>query len=339
MNKKSLQLLVLVVFLITVGFIYLKLFSSNTGNVDERKYLYIRTGQTYAQVVQTLKDSQMVNNLGAFEWVGGLFKLKSNIHPGRYEISKGMGNYAIVNMLKSGRQKPVKLVLNKLRTKRDIIKKLSSQLEADSVELNRLFSDPNFLSTWNIDTNQVQCLIMPATYELYWNTPAQKVVEKIAKAHENFWTADRRSQAKLLNLSIPQVITIASIVEEETNKNDEKANIASVYLNRYKIGMKLGADPTVKYAVGDFGLRRILNVHTQFPSPYNTYYAIGIPPGPICTPSAKSIEAVLLPASTSYLFFCAKEDFSGYHNFATTYAEHLANAKKYQNALNQRGIK
>jgi len=223
MNKKSLQLLFLAVIIISVGFVYIKFFSSNTGNIGEKKYLFIRTGQSYAQVVQTLKDSQLVNNIGSFEWVGGLFKLKSNIHPGRYEISKGMGNYAIVNMLKSGRQKPVKLVLNKLRTKRDIIKKLSSQLEADSVELNRLFSDPNFLSTWNIDTNQVQCLIMPATYELYWNTPAQKVVEKIAKAHENFWTADRRSQAKLLNLSIPQVITIASIVEEETNKNDEKA--------------------------------------------------------------------------------------------------------------------
>lgn len=339
MNKKSLQLLFLAVFILTVGFVYIKFFSSNTGNIGEKKYLYIRTGQSYAQVVQTLKDSQLVNNIGSFEWVGGLFKLKSNIHPGRYEISKGMGNYALVNMLKSGRQKPVKLVLNKLRTKRDIIRKLSSQLEADSVELNRLFSDPNFLSTWSIDTNQVQCLVMPATYEFYWNTPAQKVIEKIAKAHEDFWTAERRSQAKLLNLTIPQVITIASIVEEETNKNDEKANIASVYLNRYKIGMKLGADPTVKYAVGDFGLRRILNVHTQFPSPYNTYYAIGIPPGPICTPSAKSIEAVLQPASTSYLFFCAKEDFSGYHNFAATYAEHLANAKKYQNALDQRGIK
>lgn len=339
MKGKSLLFIVLLIALVIGGYFYLKLFKSNTGSFAGKKYIYVRTGSDYTQLIQQLKDSQFVSDIQSFESAAGMFNLPSSIHPGRYEIEPGMGNYTLISMLKKGRQKPVKLVINKLRTKGDIIRKLSTQLEADSQELKRLFSDTSFLKTWNLDTNQIQCLVMPATYEFYWNTHAAKAVEKIAKAHEQFWTAERREKAAKLKLSIPQVITIASIVEEETNKNDEKAKIASVYLNRYRIGMKLGADPTVKFAVGDFSLRRILNVHTQFPSPYNTYFTNGLPPGPICTPSSKSIEAVLNPDTTPFIFFCAKEDFSGYHNFATSYAEHMANARRYQDALNKRGIK
>ncbi len=339
MKRKNLLILLSLLFLIVSGYVYSKLFSSNTGDFKDKKYLYIKTGSDYNQLLQQLKDSQLVENLNSFEWTADKMNLKSNIHPGRYELMEGNGNYKIVSMIKAGKQKPVKLVINKLRTKKDIIRKISTQLEADSSELQKLFSNNDYLKKWNIDTNQVQCAIMPATYEFYWNTPADKAFEKIAKSYEQFWTADRKAKAAKLNLTIPQVITIASIVEEETNKDDEKARIASVYLNRYKIGMKLGADPTVKFAVGDFALRRILNVHTQMQSAYNTYYVAGLPPGPICTPSTKSIEAVLNPESTNYLFFCAKEDFSGHHNFASNYAEHLSNAKKYQQALDNRGIK
>lgn len=339
MKGKSLLILFTVIALVAGGYFYMKFVKSNTGNFDGKKYIYVRTGSDYAQLIQQVRDSQFVSDIESFESAAGMLNLSSAIHPGRYEIESGMGNYSIISMLKKGRQKPVKLVINKLRTKTDIIRKLSTQLEADSLELRKLFTDTTFLKEWNIDTNQIQCLVMPATYEFYWNTTAVKAVEKIAKSHEQFWTAERREKAAKLNLSIPQVITIASIVEEETNKNDEKAKIASVYLNRYRIGMKLGADPTVKFAVGDFSLRRILNVHTQYPSPYNTYYASGLPPGPICTPSSKSIEAVLNPDTTPFIFFCAKEDFSGYHNFATSYVDHMANARRYQEALNKRGIK
>ncbi|KXK42755.1 MAG: aminodeoxychorismate lyase [Bacteroidetes bacterium OLB11] len=265
--------------------------------------------------------------------------LPKNIHAGRYEIKKGMGNFEIVKMLKQGHQSPVKLVINKLRTKEDIINKLSSQLEPDTDKWKSLFIDTQFLQENKIDSNQIQVLILPNTYQVYWNTPPKKVFEKLTAYTNKFWNETRIAKAKQLNLTPVQVSIIASIVEEETNKNDEKPNIASVYINRYKKGMKLEADPTVKFAIGNFSLKRILNVHLKYESPYNTYFKIGLPPGPICTPSEKSIDAVLNAAETNYLFFCAKEDFSGYHNFASTYSEHLVNAKKFQNALNQRGIK
>jgi UPF0755 protein len=182
-------------------------------------------------------------------------------------------------------------------------------------------------------------VIIPATYEIWWNAEPKKVVDKFSDAYKAFWTTTRKQAAAGIGLSIPDVVTIASIVEEETNQNDEKEMVASVYLNRWRKGMKLDADPTVKFAIGDFSLRRILKVHTQFPSPYNTYWRVGIPPGPICTPSASSIDAVLANKKTDYLFFCAREDFNGHHNFAATYETHLANARKYQQALNQRGIR
>ncbi len=339
MKRKNLLILFALFSLIALFYLYIKLFSANTGDFKDKKYLFVKTGSDYNQLKLQLMDSHLVENIKSFEWVADKMNLKSSIHPGRYELQAGMGNFKMISMLKAGKQKPVRLVINKLRTKKDIIRKISTQLEADSHELQKLFSNPDYLKKWDIDTNQIQCAIIPATYEFYWNTSADKAFEKIAKSYEQFWTSDRKVKAQQLNLTIPQVITIASIVEEETNMNDEKARIASVYLNRYKIGMKLGADPTVKFAVGDFGLRRILNIHTQFASPYNTYYITGLPPGPICTPSSKSIEAVLNPESTNYLFFCAKEDFSGHHNFASNYTDHLSNARKYQQALDKRGIK
>jgi UPF0755 protein len=315
------------------------LFSSNTGHFSNKKYLYIKTGSTYEQVLQTLQDSAIVQNIHSFKRIASWLRLSNNIHPGRYEIKKGMGNYTIINNLKKGRQSAVKLVINKLRTKNDIVKKLASQLEPDANAWYQLFQNQDFLTKHQIDSNQIQCLLMPNTYEFYWNVSPEKVMDKLTAYKNNFWNAERKKKVEILHLTPIQVIIIASIVEEETNKKDEKPKIASVYINRYRIGMNLGADPTVKFAVGDFALKRILQVHTQIASPYNTYKVAGLPPGPICTPSESSIDAVLNADETKYLFFCAKEDFSGYHNFAIDYTSHLANAKKYQQALNARGIK
>lgn len=338
-NKKKLILYFVAFDILLFLGVWFVFFSSNTGNFSNKKYLYIKTGSTYEQVLQTIQDSAIVKNITSFKRMAKWFSLSENIHPGRYEIKEGMGNYTIVNMIKKGQQSIVKLVINKLRTKNDIIRKLSSQLEPDSLSWVVLLNDKNFLVKNNIDSNQLQCLVMPNTYEFYWNTTPQKVFDKLLAYKEKFWNEERKSKAQKMNLSDIQVIIIASIVEEETNKNDEKPNIASVYLNRYRIGMNLGADPTVKFAVGDFKLKRILNIHTQVSSPYNTYRVPGLPPGPICTPSESSIDAVLNATDTKYIFFCAKEDFSGYHNFATNYTEHLANAKRYQQALNARNIK
>lgn len=323
------------VLLLCVLYIF---FSSNTGQFKGKKYVYVRTGSNYEQLMQSIADSGIVSNIGSFKRMASWLNLSGHIHPGRYEVKEGMGNYTLVSMLKSGKQSVVKLVINKLRTRNDIIRKFSSLLEPDSTQWAKLFSDSVFLKRHQIDTNQLQSLVMPNTYEFYWNTSAENVMEKIAAYSDKWWNTERLEKAKALGLSRVQVTTLASIVEEETLKDDEKPTIASVYLNRYRVGMNLGADPTVKFAVGNFALKRILNIHTQFISPYNTYRVSGIPPGPICTPSAASIEAVLNPAHSNYLFFCAKEDRSGYHNFATTYSEHLDNARRYQQSLNARGI-
>ena len=338
MKKKNVFILLTFGFFV-LGVVLYVLYASNTGSFRGKKYLYVKTEATYEQSLKSMKDSALVKDFRSFERMASWLNLSSNLHAGRYEVQEGMSNYQIISMLKKGRQSVVKLVLNKLRTKNDIIRKLASQLEPDSLAWSQLFANADFLEKNQIDSNQIQSLIMPNTYEFYWNVTPEKVFDRLGDYSNKFWNEERKAKAAKLNLSRAQIITIASIVEEETNKKDEKPNIASVYINRYRIGMNLGADPTVKFAVGDFKLKRILTVHTQISSPYNTYKYAGLPPGPICTPSETSIDAVLHATETKYLFFCAKEDFSGYHNFASTYAEHIVNAKKYQAALNARGIR
>lgn len=331
--------LLLLVIVPIVSILWFIGFRGNTAFHEERKYLLVRTGSGMEQVMISLRDSGWLAEPSSFQRIASLLNLERNIHPGRYEITRGMGNYALVSMLKKGRQKPVRLVINKLRTRQDLIRKLSREFEADSVRWTILLSDSAFLQEWKLDTAGVLAAVMPATYEVYWNTPAEKIFRKIAAAHERYWNDARRQQAKVLGLTPLQVINVASIVEEETNEDSEKPQIAGVYLNRYKAGMPLGADPTVKFALRDFGLRRILNKHTAYDSPYNTYRVQGLPPGPICNPSQASIEAVLHPDPAPNFFFCAKEDFSGFHRFAKTYEEHLQNAQRYQQALNERSIR
>jgi UPF0755 protein len=198
-----------------------------------------------------------------------------------------------------------------------------------------ILSSPDSLSRYRLDTNNAMTLVIPNTYSIFWNTDANALIRRMAQERDRFWNKERKEKASKLGLTEEQVYALASIVEEETNKHDEKPVIASVYLNRYRKGMPLGADPTIKFAMRDFGLKRILirHIESTASSPYNTYKNGGIPPGPICTPSIKSIEAVLQPADTEYLFFCAKADFSGYHAFAKDDTEHMRNAKAYQRAL------
>lgn len=315
------------------------LMGPNTRSFGDKKYFYIPTGSRYEDVLKGLKDQEIISSPSTFNIVARQLDYPARVKAGRYEIRKGMGNLEIVRILRSGKQSPVRLVINKLRLKEDFIRLVSSNLEADSIAMRAIMEDPVYLRQFGLDTTTVMSAILPNTYEFYWNTSAGKVFEKIQDAYENFWNETRRQKASALNLTPVQVTVLASIVEEETNRNDEKPVIASVYLNRLRTGMKLGADPTVKYALKNFALRRIYNVHTEFDSPYNTYRYYGLPPGPICTPSAKSIDAVLTPAETDYLFFAAKPDGSGYHSFAVTFKEHLDNARAYQKGLNARGIK
>lgn len=313
-------------------------FSSNTGNFRQGEFLYIRTGSNYEDVKQTLKEEGFVRNIKTFDFLAHQAHYPDMVKAGKYHITKGMSNFNIIRLLRSGKQTPVKLVINKLRTKHDFIQYLSSNLEADSLVLKRMLNDEVYLSEFGLDTNNVMCAVLPDTYEMWWNTNADKAFRRIEQYYVKFWTDERKEKATAKGLTPQQVIILASIIEEETNYNPEKPYIASTYINRLNKNMKLQADPTAKFAVGDFMIRRVTSTITKLASPYNTYFTFGLPPGPICTPSRKSIEAVLNAPKTNYLYFCAKEDFSGTHRFASSLEEHQKNARLYQQALNARGI-
>jgi UPF0755 protein len=319
-------------------FFVFEIFGPNTGSFSHGDYLYIHTGATYDDVKKTLQADGFVRDMKSFDFLAKRAGYPDHVHAGKYKISHGMSNYSMVRLLRSGRQTPVKLVINKLRTKADFIRLLSTNLEADSAVLKQMFTDTVYLAQFGLDTNTLMCAVMPNTYEFFWNTNADKAFRKIEKNFARYWTEKRKQQASAKGLTPQEVITVASIVDEETNNNPEKPNIASVYLNRLKNGTKLQADPTARFAWGDFTIRRITSVQTSLQSPYNTYYVKGLPPGPICTPSAASIDAVLNAPNTTYLYFCAKGDGSGTHLFASTYDEHRKNAQAYHQTLNARGI-
>lgn len=331
-------LIIVLVGLVFVLFSLFEVFGPNTASFTEGPYLYIHTGSSYENVKQGLEQGGFIRSMRSFDLLARQLHYPEHIHPGKYKLTPGMSNYTIIRMLHAGRQTPVKLVINKIRTEQQLITLLSTELEADSTVLKQMFHDPVYLAQFGVDTNTVMCAVMQDTYDFFWNTTADKAFRKIEKNYAHFWDTTHVRQAKAQGLTPNQAIIVASIVDEESNKNDEKPDIASVYLNRLHEGMKLQADPTVKYAVGDFTIRRITGVYLSFISPYNTYLNVGLPPGPICTPSVSSINAVLEAPKTNYLYFCAKQDFSGYHNFAITYAEQEKNAALYQQALNARNI-
>jgi UPF0755 protein len=313
-------------------------FGPNTGSLSKGEYLYVHTGSNYEAVKKALSEGGFVRDMKSFDLLAKQADYPSRVKAGRYHIQRGMSNWKIVRILRSGRQEPVKLVLGKLRTKADFVRMISTHLEADSEVLRRMLADSVYLAQFGLDTATALCAVMPNTYEMYWNTNADKAFRKIEKTYADYWTKARKDSAALLNLTPQKATILASIVEEESNKRDDQPIIASVYINRLAKGMKLQADPTAKYAAGDFTLRRITSVHTAIPSPYNTYYVSGLPPGPICTPSSRTIGAVLAAPKTTYLYFCAKEDGSGYHRFASTYEEQIKNAAIYHNSLDARGV-
>lgn len=331
------------IYIVLLGLLVLALVAvwQLLGNNSTRpvQYLCIPTGATYDTVQAILKREDMLVNYTSFHMVAKMAGYPAKVKAGRYKISRGMGNYQLVRMLRAGRQEPVKLVINKLRTKQDFADFVAANLEVKADSILYLLGDTAYINTHGADTNTAMCLILPDTYEFYWNTTATKVLNKIAANYRRYWNDERQRKATAKKLTPNEVIIMASIVEEETNMPDDKGKIASVYINRMKIGMPLQADPTVKFAIGDFSIRRVTGAHLTVISPYNTYTNKGLPPGPICTPSKKTIDAVLNASETQYLYFCAREDFSGYSNFATNLTDHLQNAKRYQQALNARGIR
>ncbi len=306
-----------------------------TLSAPDGKYFYIATGSNFQKVKTDLQQQDIITNTFFFDKISQQVKYDKNVKAGRYEIKSGMSLYNLLKMLKSGRQVPVRLVINKLRTKEDLAKKIGQQFEADSLETISFLSNNDSLRNYGVDSHSVMTLVIPNTYLINWNSNFKKIFTRLKDEQAKFWNKERTQKAAAMNLTPKQVYTMASIVEEETNKLKDKGLIASVYVNRISKGMKLEADPTVKYAMRDFSLKRILYGHLAYPSPYNTYQNTGLPPGPICTPSSETIDAVLDAPTTDYIFFVAKPDFNGYSNFAATYPEHLKYAKEYQLALDE----
>ncbi|MDR1114953.1 MAG: endolytic transglycosylase MltG [Tannerella sp.] len=307
---------------------------------SETKYVYIdEDNRDFGRLCEALRDSAGYKNIKVFETLARLWKYPENMKSGHYAIEPGMNNRALLNMLRRGQQTPVRLTFNSVRLISDLTERISEQLMLDNDDLLMLLSDEDYCESIGFNTVTVKTMFIPNTYEVYWNISADKLMERMKREYEAFWTDDRRSKAADMRLSPVEVSILASIVEEETAVPDELPVIAGLYINRLIKGIPLQADPTVKYAVGDFSLRRILNTHLAVDSPYNTYLYEGLPPGPIRIPSVRSIDAVLDYTHHNYLYMCAKEDFSGRHNFAVTLSEHTRNAQRYHAALNSRGIR
>lgn len=332
MNKKLTIILAIiaVVLICGIGFGF-SLLNKKTFN-KESVNLYIYPSENYEKVLEKLEKSSVLGEKRtAFEIFSKVKNLKNNVKSGHYLIEPNTKQKDLVRMLANGLQTPIKLVINKVRLKEDFAKKVAEQL---------MITENDILLAINNEENPENFFdrVVCNTYEVYWNISAESLLERLEKEADKWWKS-QEIQMKKIGLSRHQIVVLASIVEEETNKNEEKPTIAGVYINRLKKDMLLQADPTVKYAVGDFTIKRVMYKHLQTESPYNTYINKGLPPTAICLPEISSLKAVLNYQKHDYIFFCAKEDFSGYHNFATTPNEHYRNAEKYKNALNKLGIK
>lgn len=332
---------ILLVFALAFGFwAYKTIMSPNVQTVDGKEVvLFIPTGSDYEQVQNILSEAHFLVNPKSFDWVAQRKDYPAHIHPGRYVMKDGMSNNQMINMLRGGLQSPVKVTFNNIRDVDMLAGRIAQQIETDSASLSNLLHNQQYINQLGFNDNTIPALFLPDTYEFYWNTDAEGFINRMFQEYHKFWNEERKQQAQTKGLSPIQVSTLASIVNKETNMNDEMPRVAGVYINRLKNNWLLQADPTLIFAWNDYSIKRVLNYHKEIDSPYNTYKYIGLPPGPICIPSIAAVKAVLNAEDHYYYYFCAKEDFSGYHNFAKTLAEHNRNAAKYQQALNQRGIK
>lgn len=344
MLKKVIGLIFLVA-VIAVGVIlypmYQKVYQPNVVvDKNQNKYFYIHTGSTFDDVVHDLYEKGYILDRVSFEWAAEKkSNFKNNIHPGRYLLKDRMSNNQLINLLRSGDQTPVKVTFNNVRTKEQLAGRVTRNLECDSLEVFELLNDKEFTKKYGFNTITILTLFLPNTYEFYWNTSAEELIARMATEYKNFWTEDRIAKARKLNLSQSEVAILASIVQaEQTIHSDERPKVAGLYINRLRKKMRLQSDPTVIYGVGDFTIKRVLTKHLEKDTPYNTYRHSGLPPGPINLPSIKSLDAVLDYESHSYIYMCAKEDFSGYHNFSKTLRQHNVYARKYRQELNKRRI-
>ena len=326
-------------FLLVAAFGYVKLIKSNTSFQEKKVYVYIPSGSTYEDAKKII--APFVNDMDGFEWFAGVRSYPEKVKSGKFLLTKGMGNFKLVNALR--KNVPVTLSFNNQERLENLVERVASKIEADSVELMNAFTNESFLSKNGFTKKNVFTMFLPNTYEFYWNTTAEKFRDKMLEEHKKFWNKERVSKAQNLNLTPVQVTTLASIVHKETVKADERPRVAKVYLNRLDLGMPLQADPTVIYAKklveNDFNqiIKRVYYGDFNIDSPYNTYKFQGLPPGPIAMPDVNAIDAVLNPEQHDYIYFCASVERFGYHEFASTLSQHNVNAAKYAQWLNEQG--
>jgi len=318
--------------------VYGRLYNPSVLPVGRESVLFIPEGASYEQAIDTIVANLAINNLRALKWVAEKKKYPVLVKPGKYIIDKPLSNNDLINMLRGGRQTPEMITFNNVRTLNELAGKIGGQIQADSAEILAFFSEPLNYSDDGFLPETVISVFIPDTYEFYWNTSAPALYSRMLREYKRFWNRDRVRKSEEIGLSPVEVSTLASIVDEEALKNDEKSRIAGVYMNRLRRGMPLQADPTIKFAINNFNVNRILYRHLETDSPYNTYKYAGLPPGPIACPSISGLEAVLNAEKHDYLYFAARHDFSGYHNFSRTLSEHNMNARRYQNELNRRQI-
>lgn len=333
-------LLTITIVAISVSFYAYQLFFASNFLVgaSSSRFLYIPKGADFNTVKDSLEKNRLVHDFMPFAFVSRAVGYKEKVKPGAYEIQPNEANWSVIRRLKSGQQTPIKLTFNTIRTKRQLAQRLDARLDFSSDQMLALLNNANETFKHGLDTANIISLFIPDTYEVYWTVSPESLLEKMDKAYRRFWSEERTAKAQKLGLTPAQVMTVASIVQAETNKVDEMPRVAGVYLNRLAQNMPLQADPTVVFAVGDFEIKRVLSGHKAKVSPYNTYMYSGLPPGPIAIASRQAVEAVLNKETHDFLFFCAREDFSGYHNFTSDFNQHLKNARTYQAALNKAGI-
>lgn len=334
MGKKTwIALIILATILVIGGYVYSIIFLPNTGFSEDTKVLKIHTDESYVAILDSLESQHIVKNVKSFDLVAGWMNYKNGdkLKSGIYEFKQGMSNKDMVSLLRSGRQKPINLVINNVRTFADLCGAMSTQIELDSISLYQYFTNPENLSEWQLRKEDLFTLFIPNTYQVYWNISNEQLYDRMKKESDRFWNSDNRiEKLKANNLDKNQAVVLASIVEKESNLQSERPEIAGVYINRLNRGIPLQADPTVVFATGEYDLRRVLNKHLEVDSPYNTYMYAGLPPGPIYMPSINSIDAVVNADKNDYLYFCAKPGYGSAHAFAKNLSEHLRNAETYR---------
>jgi len=338
-KKKILIIIILCVILLAciVGGVFFKTFFAE--NVQNREtVVVVPPGATFEQVMDSLRKHEVLKSEASFKKTAEALKYKT-IRIGKYDISDCRTNLDLVRLLRRGQHYPVKFTFNNVRTVDQLVERVGHKFFFEPEELFVLLHDGNYMQKFGLSDTTAVCLFIPNTYDIYYDITAEDFLNRMNDYYGQFWNEKRKQDAEAIRLTPVQVATLASIVEEENMRPSEKAIIAGLYINRLNKGMLLQSDPTVKFAIGDFARKRILNADLQIDSPYNTYKYKGLPPGPIRIPEASTMDSVLHYRHHNYLYMCAKEDFSGYHNFTASAAEHARNAARYRAALNARNIK